>query len=111
MSAVEQFTYTASPWGRSTPGWMTFQKSPGIEDSEIGEISSYYRYGRPDGWDGAPETDMLSSYPVQFVFARPQSFGGDALLVQTVFTGERWYDPRPGDWFAHGLRIPSSMLA
>lgn len=111
MSAVEQFTYTASPWGRSTPGWMTFQKSPGIEDSEIGEISSYYRYGRPDGWDGAPEADMLSSYPVQFVFARPQSFGGDALLVQTTFTGERWYDPRPGDWFAHGLRIPSAMLS
>ena len=111
MSAVEQFTYAASPWGRSTPGWMTFQKSPGIEDSEIGKISSYYRYGRPDGWDGAPEADMLSSYPVQFVFARPQSFGGDALLVQTTFTGERWYDPRPGDWFAHGLRIPSAMLA
>lgn len=111
MSAIEQFTYTASPWGKSDPGWMTFQKSPGIDDTDIGKISSYYRYGRPDGWDGAPGPDSLSSYPVQFVFARPDALGGDALLVQTTFTGKRWYDPRPGDWFVHGFRIAPSVVA
>ena len=109
MSAIEQFTYTASPWGNSDPGWMTFQKSKTIEDTEIGKLSSYYRYVRPDDWDGAPEADALSSYPVQFVFAKPDSFGGDAFLIQTTFTGKRWYDPRPGDWFVHGFKIPNAV--
>ena len=111
MSKIEQFVYTASPWGKSDPGWMVFQKSSGIDDSTIGAISPYYRYERPDGWDGAPAADALSSYPVQFVFAKPESFGGDFLLVQTTFTGRRWYDPRPGDWYVHGFRVPSSIAS
>ena len=61
MSKIEQFVYTASPWGKSDPGWMVFQKSSGIDDSTIGAISPYYRYERPDGWDGASAADASSA--------------------------------------------------
>ncbi len=107
MDTIKEFIFTASPWGKSDPGWMVFATSPGFDTGLVGKCTHWFRYGRPEGMPGDPPEEELGKYPVQYVVARP--FGDQRVLVsQTTFTGRRWYDPRPGDWFAHGLVLPGA---
>ena len=109
MDTIKEFVFTASPWGMSDPGWMVFAASPGFDTGLVEKCMHWFRYTVPEGMSGDPPEDELGRYPVQYVVARP--FGdknGRVLVSQTTFTGRRWYDPRPGDWFAHGLVLPGT---
>lgn len=95
MMQTGQFVFTASPWGRSPAGWMVFASSPGLDASVVSSLVDLYGYCEPA--DG--------SHPAQFVVVDID--GSDTvLLCRTTFLGERWYDPRPGDWLAHGFILP-----
>ena len=105
IQKIGQFIYTASPWGRSDPGWMVFATSAEMDVSLAENLKKYYRYITPDGMSTDPSPDELSNYPVQYVVAkvRDDEF---VIVSQTTFTGRRWYDPRPGDWIAHVFLVP-----
>ena len=105
---VGQFIYTASPWGRSDPGWMVFATSAGMDVSLADSLKKYYRYIIPDGMSPDPSSDELSTYPVQYIVAKVRD-GDFVIISQTTFTGRRWYDPRPGDWIAHVFLIPAEI--
>lgn len=107
MDPIKEFIFTASPWGKSDPGWMVFATSPGFDTGLVEKCAHWFRYGRPEGMHGDPPEEELGNYPVQYVVARPFRDGA-VLMSQTTFTGRRWYDPRPGDWFAHGLVLPGT---
>ena len=108
IQKIGQFIYTASPWGRSDPGWMVFATSAEMDVSLAENLKKYYRYITPDGMSTDPSSDELSNYPVQYVVAkvRDDEF---VIVSQTTFTGRRWYDPRPGDWIAHVFLVPTEI--
>ncbi len=105
IQKIGQFIYTASPWGRSDPGWMVFATSAEMDVSLAESLKRYYRYITPDGMSTDPSPDELSSYPIQYVVAKVRD-GEFVIVSQTTFTGRRWYDPRPGDWIAHVFLVP-----
>lgn len=101
---IQQFTYTASPWGKSGAGWQIFQQSPNVPADVAKKLHEVYRYEelkRPTGGE---------AHPIQFVYLPSQS-GDGAVLAQTAFTGMRWWgEPRPGDFFAHVLLLDKDAV-
>jgi len=101
---IRQFTYTASPWGKSGSGWMVFQQSRNVSSDETKKLYDLYRY---EELQNAAETKL---FPVQFAYL-PMQTGDGAVLTQTTFTGVRWWgDPRPGDFFAHVLLLDKESV-
>lgn len=101
---IEQFTYTASPWGMSGNGWMVFQQSKNVTSIDVKKLYNLYRYEEPN--------DNIDQYKhsIQFIFL-PNYFNNNAVLTQTAFTGVRWWgEPRPGDFFAHIFLIDKNTL-
>ncbi len=91
--AIEQFTYTGSPWGYTAPGWTVFQRSPGISPNRAESFSGIFGYSGEDG------------DPVQFVHIADK---GETVLSQSLDSGLRWYDKNRGhDYFAHVFAGPS----
>lgn len=100
---IRQFTYTASPWGKTGAGWMVFQQSRGVPPEAPKALYPIYNFS------GIPTADGAAR-PVQFAYI-PADSGGGAVLAQTTFTGTRWFDPRPGDFFAHVLMLDKDAVA
>lgn len=101
---IQQFTYTASPWGKSGAGWQVFQQSSNVAADVAKKLHEVYRYEeltKPTGGD---------VHPVQFVYL-PSNSGDGAVLAQSAFTGMRWWgEPRPGDFFAHVLLLDKDAV-
>lgn len=101
---IRQFTYTASPWGASGPGWMVFQQSKGVSNDEVKSLYPSFQYDGVCAENGA-------GHFTQFVY-QPGLDGNGAVLSQTIFTGMRWWgEPRPGDFFAHVMLADDVALA
>ena len=101
---IQQFTYTASPWGKSGAGWQIFQQSRKMPADVAKKLHEVYRYEEPKKPTGG------ESHPVQFVYL-PENLGDGAILAQTAFTGMRWWgEPRPGDFFAHVLMLDKDAV-
>ena len=99
---IRQFTYTASPWGKSGAGWMVFQQSRDIPQSLPKTLYPIYKF---EGEQAVGDTGRS----VQFAYL-PSGKGDEAVLAQTTFTGMRWFDARPGDFFAHVLLLDQAAL-
>lgn len=100
---IRQFTYTASPWGKTGAGWMVFQQSRNVSPDETKSLYPVYRY------EGLPAEGGEDPHPVQFVYI-PAKTGKGAILAQTTFAGMRWFDPRPGDFFSHVLMLDENAV-
>lgn len=101
---IRQFTYTASPWGASGPGWMVFQQSKGVSNDEVKSLYPSFQYDGICAENGAVHF-------IQFVYQQGLN-GKGAVLSQTTFTDTRWWgEPRPGDFFAHVLLADEVALA
>lgn len=102
---IRQFTYTASPWGKSGEGWMVFQQSEGMPSDLVKKLHGVYNYEEPK----SKGEDV--KFPVQFAYF-PDESGREAVLAQTTFTGRRWFgDPRPGDFFAHVFLLDQDAVS
>ena len=99
---IRQFTYTASPWGKTGAGWMVFQQSRDVPPDAHKALYPIYNYAGESAADG-------TDHPVQFAYL-PSETGNGAVLAQTTFTGTRWFDPRPGDFFAHVLLLDKDAV-
>ena len=101
---IQQFTYTASPWGKSGAGWQVFQQSRNVAADVAKKLHEVYRYEelkKPTGGE---------AHPIQFVYL-PSHTGDGAVLAQSAFTGMRWWgEPRPGDFFAHVLLLDKDAV-
>lgn len=101
---IQQFTYTASPWGKSGAGWQIFQQSRNVAADVAKKLHEVYRYEelkKPTGGE---------AHPIQFVYF-PGHSGDGAVLAQSAFTGMRWWgEPRPGDFFAHVLLLDKNAV-
>lgn len=101
---IGQFTYTASPWGKSGEGWMVFQQSKDIAADVVKRLYGVYHYEEPKSRNGD------GKFPVQFAYL-PDTRGQGAVLAQTTFTGTRWFgEPRPGDFFAHVFLLDNDAV-
>lgn len=101
---IQQFTYTASPWGKSGSGWMVFQQSRNVTADAAKMMYDAYQYAESK----AARRD--GQHPVQFAYL-PGPRGQGAVLAQTAFTGVRWWGyPRGGDFFAHVLLLDTEAL-
>ncbi|MBQ7176284.1 MAG: hypothetical protein IJS08_02625, partial [Victivallales bacterium] len=101
---MHQFTYTASPWGKTGIGWMVFQQSPGVTSDVTKKLYEIYRYEETRGATGK------AAFPVQFAYL-PMEKGGGAVLAQTTFIGKRWWgEPRPGDFYAHVFLLDENAV-
>lgn len=86
--ALENFTYTGSPWGYTAPGWTVLQRSPGVNPKAAESLRRVFRYTGPD------------SGPVRYVHL--PDVGGKRVFSLSADAGLRWYDKTRGhDYFAH----------
>ena len=89
---LKQFTYTASPWGISAPGWTVFQYTTGFEPALAKHFKAYYSYENLGG-------DAKS--PRKLIFAGKENHG-QAILSQGCDCGLRWWDTKRGqNYFTH----------
>jgi len=101
---IQQFTYTASPWGKSGAGWQVFQQSRNVAADVAKKLHEVYRYEELKKPTGG------KAHPIQFVYL-PGHSGDGAVLAQSAFTGMRWWgEPRPGDFFAHVLLLDKGAV-
>ena len=107
MEKIEQFIYTSSPWGKrnSGSGWMVFRHSENYKLGIEKNIYDLLRYKVPSK-KCSYSLDGLKShqYPVQFVSTMLST--GERVLIQTCDSGLRWWDNRPGDFWAQCFVIP-----
>lgn len=101
---IQQFTYTASPWGKSGAGWQIFQQSRNVAADVAKKLHEVYRY------EGVKKSANGDAHPIQFAYL-PSHTGDGAVLAQSAFTGMRWWgEPRPGDFFAHVLLLDKDAV-
>lgn len=101
---IQQFTYTASPWGKSGAGWQVFQQSRNVAADVAKKLHEVYRY------EGVKKSANGDAHPIQFAYL-PSHTGDGAVLAQSAFTGMRWWgEPRPGDFFAHVLLLDKDAV-
>ena len=101
---IQQFTYTASPWGKSGAGWQVFQQSRNVTADVAKKLHEVYRY------EGVKKPTDGDAHPIQFAYL-PSHLGAGAVLAQSAFTGMRWWgEPRPGDFFAHVLLLDEDAV-
>lgn len=107
MEKIEQFIYTSSPWGKrnSGSGWMVFRHSENYKLGIEKNIYDLLKYKVPSK-KCSYSLDGLKShqYPVQFVSTMLST--GERVLIQTCDSGLRWWDNRPGDFWAQCFVIP-----
>lgn len=111
MDKIEQFIYTSSPWGKSGSGWMVFQQSSGLVEGTHKAVYPFLNYRVPRGFnsDTSDETE-LASFPVQFVCAKSPDVGA-RFILQTCYTGNRWWEGRSGDFWAQTYIVSESAWA
>ena len=111
MDKIEQFIYTSSPWGKSGSGWMVFQQSPGLTEGTHKTVYPFLNYRVPRGFnsDTSDETE-LASFPVQFVCAKAPD-GRGRFILQTCYSGNRWWEGRSGDFWAQTYIVSESAWA
>jgi len=102
---IEQFTYTATPWGAGGVGWMVFQKTQSLNENCAKALYQSFKY--------EVEVDTANgdgTHPVQFVYHAGLN-GTGVVMSQTAFVGKRWWgEERPGDFFAHVLLADEKAL-
>ena len=102
---IDQFTYTATPWGAGGVGWMVFQKTQSVNDNCAKALYQSFKY--------EVEIDTANeggTHPVQFVYHAGLN-GIGVVMSQTAFVGKRWWgEERPGDFFAHVLLADEKAL-
>ncbi|MBP5510343.1 MAG: hypothetical protein J6Z49_05445 [Kiritimatiellae bacterium] len=100
--SLEQFTYTASPWGASAPGWTVFQSSPGAGPKMASVLMPVFEFKSPDSGEKS-EHDVVGNHslPIKFVYCSRKE-DGKKVVSQSLDAGLRWYDKTRGqDYFAH----------
>lgn len=105
MEKIEQFIYTSSPWGKGGSGWMVFRYSKNFVSGTEKNIYDLLKYKTPQKTCSYTYEDLKkSNYPVQFVCTKIPS--GEHVLIQTCYTGTRWWESRSGDFWSQCYIIP-----